>query len=269
VVEIRNIVGFVVKHGYTLIFFWLLGEQAALPIPSFPLLLVSGGLVRTGELHLLPTLTSAFAACVVADNVWFQLGRRYSGRTLQFICKISIEPDSCVRRTENVFVKYGLRSLLVSKFIPGLNAVTPPLAGGAGANLGRFLLFDSIGALIWISAYVFAGYVFSDQLEIAIGYAMRMGSGVFAIALCAFAAWIAWKVLQRRRFIKSINIARISPEELQAKLTAGWEMTIVDVRSNLAVGIDLIPGALRIPAEDLPARHHEIPRDREIVLFCT
>jgi hypothetical protein len=116
---------------------------------------------------------------------------------------------------------------------------------------------------------VFAGYVFSDQLEIAIGYAMRMGSGVFAIALCAFAAWIAWKVLQRRRFIKSINIARISPEELQAKLTAGWEMTIVDVRSNLAVGIDLIPGALRIPAEDLPARHHEIPRDREIVLFCT
>src|SRR5579862_3287731 len=116
--EIGKIVEFVVRHGYTLVFFWLLGEQAALPIPSFPLLLVSGALVRSGELHLLPTLASAFAACALADNVWFQLGRRYSGKALQFICKVSIEPDSCVRRTENVFLKYGLRSLLVSKFIP-------------------------------------------------------------------------------------------------------------------------------------------------------
>jgi membrane protein DedA with SNARE-associated domain len=267
--EISYIIQFVARHGYILIFVWVLAEQAALPIPSFPLLLVSGALVRTGELRLSPLLTYALLAAVIADNVWFQLGRRYSGRALQFICKISIEPDSCVRRTESVFLRYGLRSLLVSKFIPGLNAVTAPLAGGAGANLGRFLLFDSLGAFIWVSAYVSAGYVFSDQLEIAIGYAMRMGSSVFVIAFCVLAAWIFWKVIQRRSFINSINIGRITPGELQAMLGAGMDVTIVDLRSSFAAQIETIPGALRIPAEDLPSRHDEIPRDREIVLFCT
>src|SRR4029077_20485148 len=103
--------------------------------------------------------------------VWFRLGRRYSARALQFICKMSLEPDSCVRRTENIFVKYGLRSLLLLKFIPGLNVVAAPLAGVCGANLGRFILFDSLGASIWLASYVFAGYVFSDQLEVAVGYA--------------------------------------------------------------------------------------------------
>jgi len=267
--EISHIIQFVARHGYTLIFVWILAEQAALPIPSFPLLLVSGALVRTGALSLSPLLTYALLACVIADNVWFQLGKRYSGRALQFICKMSIEPDSCVRRTEMVFLRYGLRSLLVSKFIPGLNAVTAPLAGGAGADFGQFLLFDSLGALIWISAYVFAGYAFSDQLEIAIGYAMRMGSSVFVIAFCALTAWILWKVIQRRNFINSINMARITPGELQAMLSAGLDVMILDVRSSLTARIDATPRALHIPAEDLPSRLDEIPRDREIVLFCT
>jgi len=182
---------------------------------------------------------------------------------------MSIEPDSCVRQTENVFVKYGLRSLLVSKFIPGLNVVAAPLAGGSDANLARFLLFDGLGALIWIGAYVFAGYIFSDQLELAVNYALRMGSGFFFIAVAALLAWIAWKVFQRRRFVKSVNVARISAEELHAMLTARSEVTIVDVRSHLVRDFDVIPGTLRIPAEDLPARHEEIPRDREIVLLCT
>jgi membrane protein DedA with SNARE-associated domain len=262
-------VQFVVRHGYLLIFFWLLAEQAALPIPSLPLLLVSGALARTGQLKLSSVITYALAACLIADNVWFQLGKRFSARALQFICKVSLEPDSCVRRTENVFVKYGLSSLLLSKFIPGLNVVAAPLAGGSGANFGRFLLFDTLGALIWITSYVFAGYIFSYQLELAVGYAIRMGSGFVLVAICTLAAWIAWKLLQRRRFVKSVNIARISAEELHAMLIAGSDVTIVDVRSNLARDVDIIPGALRIPTEDLPARHAEIPRDREIVLVCT
>jgi membrane protein DedA with SNARE-associated domain len=260
---------FVARHGYLLLFFWLLAEQAALPIPSFPLLLVSGALARTGQLKLLSVIIYALAGCLIADNVWFRLGRRYSSKAVQFICKMSLEPDSCVRRTENVFIKYGLRSLLLSKFIPGLNVVAAPLAGGSGTNFARFLLFDSLGALIWIVAYVFAGYVFSGQLELAVGYALRMGSGFTIIAICIFTAWIAWKHLQRRRFVKSVNVARISAEELQAKLSAGSDVTIVDVRSNLTRDVGLIPGALRIPTEDLPTRHEEIPRDREIVLFCT
>jgi membrane protein DedA with SNARE-associated domain len=260
---------FVVRHGYLLLFFWLLAEQAALPIPSVPLLLVCGALARTEQLNFLLVVIYALAACLIADNLWFQLGRRYGAKALQFICKMSLEPDSCVRRTENIFVKYGIRSLLISKFIPGLNVVAAPLAGGAGANFGRFLLFDSLGSLIWITFYVLVGYVFSGQLELAVGYAIRMGSGFVIITICIFAAWIARKLLQRRRFLKSVNVSRISAEEVHAMLSAGSNVTIVDVRSNLTRNVDLVPGALRIPTEDLPMRHEEIPRDREIVLFCT
>src|SRR5215470_3355263 len=240
---------FVVHHGYVLLFVWVLAEQAALPIPSLPLLLVSGALVRTGQLKLSSVMICALAACLIADNLWFRLGRRYSSKAVQFICKMSLEPDSCVRRTENVFIKYGLRSLLLSKFIPGLNVVAAPLAGGSGANFTRFLLFDSLGALIWIVSYVFAGYVFSGQLELAVGYAIRMGWGFVIIALCIFTAWIVWKLLQRRRLVKSVNVERISAEELHAKLSAGSDLTIVDVRSTLIRHVDLVPGALRIPTE--------------------
>jgi membrane protein DedA with SNARE-associated domain len=264
-----DMIQFVARHGYLLLFFWLLAEQAALPIPSMPLLLVSGALARMGELRLSSVLIYAVAGCLIADNAWFHLGRRYSAKALQFICKMSLEPDSCVRRTENVFLKYGMSSLLVSKFIPGLSVVAAPLAGGSGANFGRFLLFDSLGALLWIGSYVFAGYLFSDQLELAAMYAIRMGSGLVLLTICLFTAWILWKLLQRERFLRTINVARISAEELCAMLSAGSDVTIVDVRSKLGRDVDSFPGALRIPAEELPTRHEEIPRDREIVLFCT
>ena len=266
----RETLQFVVRHGYALIFFWLLAEQAAVPIPSIPLLLVSGALARAGQLRLSPILLSALAGCLIADNMWFLIGRRFGGKALQFICRMSLEPDSCVRRTENIFVQYGLRALLISKFIPGLSAIAAPLAGSSRAKFGRFLAFDSVGALTWISAYVLAGYVFSDQLEDALGYAIRMGSSFVVVVVSLFIAWILWKYFERRRFMKSVNVARISAEELDAMLRSGTDVTIVDVRSEIAFDEnELIPGALRIPSEDLPMRHHEIPRDREIVLFCT
>jgi membrane protein DedA with SNARE-associated domain len=265
----NDTIQFVARHGYVLLFCWLLAEQAALPIPSIPLLLVSGALTRTGQLQLSWVLIYALAACLIADNAWYQVGRCYGAQALRFVCAMSLEPDSCVRRTENVLIKYGLRTLLISKFIPGLSVVATPLAGGSDASFSRFLLFDSLGALIWIASYVFVGYLFSDQVELAIGYALRMGSGIVVVALGVFIIWIAWKFVQRRRFVKSINVARISAEELMATLDAGANVTIVDVRSNLIRDVDSVPGTLRIPIEDLAGRHEEIPRDREIILFCT
>jgi hypothetical protein len=182
---------------------------------------------------------------------------------------MSLEPDSCVRRTENIFVKYGLRALLVSKFVPGLNVIAAPLAGGSGANLWRFLLFDSVGALAWITSYVLVGYIFADQLEDAVAYAIGMGSRFVVAVIGLFLAWLLWKFVERRRFLKSVNVARISAEELHTMLSSGTEVTIIDVRSHIAPEDHLIPAALRIPAEDLPVRHNEIPRDREVILFCT
>jgi membrane protein DedA with SNARE-associated domain len=263
------IVQFVIQHGYALLFVWLLAEQAALPVPSIPLLLACGALAGTGRLDARLVLFYGLLACLAADTVWFQLGRRRGAKLLHFICRIALEPDSCVRQTENAFLKYGMRSLLVAKFVPGLNAVAAPLAGSSGARLGRFLLFDGLGSLIWISTFVSAGYVFRGQLETAADYAMRTGSGLVFVLLGLLAAWLGWKFAQRRRFIKKLAGDRITAEDLHNRLQAGEEVLIVDVRSGLPQDTVGIPGAVRISVEDLAARHWEIPRDREIILFCS
>lgn len=260
---------FLVRHGYLLVFFWLLVEQTALPLPSLPLLLACGALARTGELDMRLVLLSGVAACLIADNLWFQLGRLRGARVLRFICRVALEPDSCVRQTENAFLKYGLRSLLGAKFIPGLNAVAAPLAGISGASLGRFLLFDSLGSILWIASYVCLGYVFADQIETVARYAARMGSGLVFLFVGLLAARIAWKFVRRRRFMRTLAVARISAEELRDRLQAGEDVVIIDVRSSLTGGADSIRGALRISADELSARHLEIPRDRDIVLFCS
>ncbi len=260
---------FLVHYGYALLFVWLLLEQGALPLPSIPLLLACGALARSGELHPLPVVFSGLAACLIADNVWFQLGRRKGGKVLHFLCRIALEPDSCVRRTENAFLQYGVNSLLLSKFVPGLNAVAAPLAGSSGVGLARFLIFDTAGILIWISTYAGLGYVFSDQIEIVGAYAIRMGSWLVVLLFAGLGAWVGWKYVQRQRFLHKIAVARITPRELRTKLDAGEEVFVIDLRSSREFDEESIPGALHVPAEELAARHGDIPRDRDVVLFCS
>src|SRR5512133_546094 len=189
---------FLGRYGYLMLFGWLLLEQGALPLPSIPLLLACGALARSGRLHPVLVVLSALAACLLADNVWFQLGRRKGGKVLHFLCRVALEPDSCVRRTENAFLRYGANSLLISKFVPGLNAVAAPLAGSSGLGLARFLLFDIAGALLWILAYAGLGYLFSGQIETIAAYAMRTGSGLVILVAATVAGWIAWKYIQRQ-----------------------------------------------------------------------
>lgn len=262
-------VAFLVQHGYLLLFVWVLTEQAALPLPSVPLLLACGALASTGKLSLVLIFLYGVAACMIADSFWFQLGRRRGAKVLRFICRIALEPDSCVRQTENVFLKYGMRSLLLAKFVPGLNAVAAPLAGSSSASFGRFLLFDVLGSFIWIASYVGLGYVFSDQLETVAAYAIQMGSGLVLLVVGLLAAWVSWKFVQRRRFIKKLAVNRITAQELRDKLRAGENVLIVDVRGGPVADPVSLPGALKISIEDLAVRHREIPRDRDVILFCS
>jgi membrane protein DedA with SNARE-associated domain len=261
--------GFLVHYGYALLFVWLLLEQGALPLPSIPLLLACGALARSGQLHPVMLVLTGLAACLIADNVWFQLGRRKGGKVLHFLCRIALEPDSCVRRTENAFLRYGINSLLVSKFIPGLNAVAAPLAGSSGAKLTRFLLFDTAGALIWILTYTGLGYVFSGQIETVGAYAMRTGSGLVMILLAIVAVWVGWKYIQRQNFLRKISVARITPLELRSMLDAGEDVFVIDLRSQREFEEDAIPGAMHMPSDQLAERHADIPRDRDVILFCS
>jgi membrane protein DedA with SNARE-associated domain len=261
--------GFVEKHGYALLFLWVLAEQSAIPIPSVPLLLAAGALIRTGRLHMLLAAACCVIASLIADTVWFQLGRRRGRQVLRLLCRVSLEPDSCVRRTEDAFVKYGMNCLLVSKFIPGLNAVAAPLAGDSKAPYWRFLLYDGAGASIWSIAYFALGYLFSEQLETVLAYVSRLGSNLLLLVLALFLLWISWKFLQRRRFLKQLDVTRITPQELRDRLNAGEELFIVDLRSRLSENLNAIPGAIRISPEELTSRSQEIPRDREIILYCS
>lgn len=260
---------FLIRHGYPLLFFWILAEQGALPLPSIPLLLACGALAHDGRMNLALVLVYGMAACLIADNVWFQLGRKRGGRILQLVCRMSLEPDSCVRQTENAFLKYGMNSLLVSKFIPGLNAVAAPMAGSSGAPIGRFVLYDSVGAFFWLSTYVLLGYLFSDQLEVVAGQALRLGSGLVVLVVALLAGWIVWKFVQRRRFLRKLSIARITAEELRDLIAAGAQPMILDLRHPDGEAMDSIPGALLMSTQELEERHLEIPRDRDIVLFCS
>ena len=265
----RHLVQFLVLHGYAVLVLWLLGEQAALPLPSIPLLLACGALAHDSKMSLHLVLLYGLLACLIADNIWFQLGRRRGAKILRFICRISLEPDSCVRQTENAFLKYGMRSLLVSKFVPGLNTVAAPMAGRSGAALGRFLAYDACGVLLWLTVYTGLGYAFSDQLEDIAAYAARMGSGLVVLIISVLAAWLIWKYVQRQRFLRKVAVARISAEELREKLDAGEDVLVVDVRHAVADDPSPIPGALLIPTEEMATRHQEIPRDRDLILVCS
>jgi membrane protein DedA with SNARE-associated domain len=260
---------FVIKHGYAVLFFWILAEQSALPIPSIPLLLVCGALARSGHLNATSILLLGLLACLIADGAWFQLGRMRGSKVLGFLCRLALEPDSCVRQTENSFAQYGATFLLACKFVPGMNAVGAPLAGITGIGWLQFLVFDGLGAALWITAWLTVGYLFSSELD-AVGRVVgRAGFRLFLLILLSAAVWIVWKYFQRRRFFRKLAGARISAEELQQMLNAGDEVAMIDVRGLTTKPREPIPGALHIPLGELAARHAEIPRDRDIVLFCT
>ena len=259
---------FLIRHGYAVLFGWVLLEQLGLPIPAAPLLVAAGALARAGKMNLMFAVTLAFVAVILADLFWYSLGRYRGGRILRLLCRISLEPDSCVRRTENLFIRHGVRSLLVAKFIPGLNTAAPSLAGVFRMPVRRFLIFDSLGGAFWVVTVTGLGLILGDQLE---QIALRWGSWLVAALATGLAAYVLWKFIQRRRFLRRLRIARITPQELMDKLTAKENISIVDLRQPMDIEAfpQIIPGAIRIAMEEIEDRHREIPRDRDVVLYCS
>jgi membrane protein DedA with SNARE-associated domain/rhodanese-related sulfurtransferase len=261
---------FVVRHGYLLMFAWVFAEQAGLPIPSAPLLLAAGALSGMHQMNLVTSIAFATIGAVASDAMWYELGRRKGVRVLQLLCRISLEPDSCVRRTQISFTRNGPRVLLGAKFIPGLNAMAAPLSGIIRMGWQKFLLYDTAGALAWVAAFMVTGYVFSGELERIAASAAYLGEGLLFLVLAAFAGYILWKFYNRRKFLRKLRIARITPEELKEKIDAREDVIVVDLRHSLdfEANPETIPGALHIDAADFEEAFEIIPRDREIVLFC-
>jgi len=266
----NELLQFVVRHGYMLVFAWVFVEQAGLPVPSAPLLLAAGALSGTHQMNLGTAISFATLGAMASDAMWYELGRQKGVRVLQLLCRISLEPDSCVRRSQVRFGQNGPRVLLIAKFVPGLNAMAAPLSGIIRMGWRRFLLFDFLGALLWVCAFTMTGYTFSSDLERVAARAAYLGEWLLVLLLAAFAGYILWKFYNRRKFLRKLKIARISPEELKEKLDAGEDILVVDLRHSLdfEANPETIPGALHVDAAELEEAYEVIPRDREIVLFC-
>jgi membrane protein DedA with SNARE-associated domain len=261
-----------VQYGYVLLFAFVLLEQVGLPVPAVPVLLGMGALAGAGRMSLVVAFAVAVAASLPPDLVWYELGRRRGSRVLGLLCRISLEPDSCVRRTENLFIQRGRKALLIAKFLPGFSTVAPPLAGMVGITRFQFIALDVAAALLWSGAWMSLGYVFSDALELVASRIARLSNSIGVVIGAGLAGYVLFKFVQRQRFLRSLRIARITPEELKRRLDSGDDtFAVIDTRSPLDVSVApyVIPGALWIAAEEIERRQRELPRDREIVLYCS
>jgi membrane protein DedA with SNARE-associated domain/rhodanese-related sulfurtransferase len=261
---------FLLRHLEMVVFLIVLGEQIGFPIPAIPVLLAAGAVAGDGDASLTVLTGLSVAACLLGDMVWFELGRHRGRQALSLLCRISLEPDACVRKTENLFATHGIRALILAKFIPGLSTLAPALAGLFKISIGRFFWYNGVGALLWSLSFLLLGYVLSDQIGYVAEWAVRFGETAATLLALSLAGYVLHKYLHRQKLLRELRVARITPAELKQLMDDGHPSVVVDLRDALDHVADpyTIPGALRISPEELEQRHHDIPRDRDIILFC-
>jgi membrane protein DedA with SNARE-associated domain/rhodanese-related sulfurtransferase len=269
---------FFVRHACAILFVWVLAEQLGLPIPSIPVLLTAGTLSAAHRVHSFSALLVVVLACVLADSLWFALGRRYGNGVIRLLCRFSFEASTCISKTEDYFGRRGAETLLFAKFIPGLSTVAPPIAGQAGMEYSRFLLYDLSGSLLWALSFLLAGRFFGDiakRSQAFFGLLSHFAALVFVLMVIGF---FLWRVIKQRRFVAQVRELRIEPAEVKAMIDkagasglAECRPYIVDLRHPLDYLPDprVLPGAVRIGPTELEAMSDQIPRDRDIILYCT
>ncbi|HEX4782192.1 MAG TPA: VTT domain-containing protein [Usitatibacter sp.] len=255
-----------------LVFAAVLAEQAGLPVPSVPVLVAAGALAQEGTMRPESILLWAMVACLLADHAWYFAGRWRGRKLLAGLCRVSLSPDTCVRRTDDLIVRYGGSLVVISKFIPGISTVAIPTAASMGMPYGRFLVLDLLGSIAWCVAYVGLGMIFSREVQRLIDALASIGGWSIVIVALALALFIAMKFLRRHRLRRLYRAVRIGPDEVARMLETGAaELLILDARSRAARDADprQLPGALVI---EEPAAIHDLPhesRGKTIVTFCT
>lgn len=258
-------------HGYAFLFFYVLGVQAGMPIPADPLLLIMGALAANRLYSVWLAFLVTVVAALAADLCWYEVGRRRGRSVLALLCKLSIEPDTCVQSTEANFQKRGIGTLLLAKFIPGMSLVSIPLAGALRIPRLRFLLADAGGTALWAGGYLAAGYLFHKQVDRVVEVLGLFGRRAGFVVLCLLAIYIGAKFLQRWRFRRELRINRIEPGAAFDLLQSGYPVTVVDLRNQAEVAQEglKIAGALVLRPDDLRSRSHSIPPQHEVILYCS
>ncbi len=256
-------------YGLLVVFVNVLLAQLGLPLPAYPVLVITGALSARGHEQLAALLLTAVGASLVADLGWYTVGRRYGARVLATLCRVSLSPDSCVRQTESIFSRWGLPSLLVAKFIPGFAAIATSIAGNLRASLPRFVLFDALGAALWAGVAIVLGFLFDDAVGALLDRLADLGRIGLALVLGGFLAFGLVRWLQRRAFMRELRMARISVDALRALRDAGERPAVLDVRSIEARRRDgHIPGSIHWSMDQGRGDRLEVPRDGEVVVYC-
>lgn len=249
----------------------VVAEQIGVPLPAVPALLGVGALAAHGRVSIPLVLAAITIVGLAADFGWYELGRRRGAGVLTRLCRFTLEPDSCVRRAESVFMRYGAGGMLVAKFVPGLTTVMPPLAGVFAVGRARFALYDIGGVLLWAGTWLGLGYVFSDAIVLVAARAAGLGRTLGLVVAAALGGYILIKYVRRWLFLRALWMARIPPEALKRMLDAGDEVTIIDLRTPLDVAATpyAIPGSRWLTIDALDEHESELLRARELVLYCS
>jgi len=259
------------QYGLAVVFLNVFIEQIGLPIPAVPTLVVAGALAANAQLSLPMVVIVAIVACMIADLAWYFIGRTYGNRVMKTLCRISLTPDSCVSETQTRFERWGINALIVAKFVPGLSLIAPPLAGATRIGVASFLIYDGLGSALWVGAAVGGGALFGKQVEYLLARMEAYGTYAIVALGVLLAAYIAYKYWERRRFYAALRMARISVDELYSLIDGGGAPVVVDVRSHTARGLEprRIPGAVHVPLDAVEHHVKDLPRDRDIILYCT
>jgi membrane protein DedA with SNARE-associated domain len=259
------------RHGYAFLFCYVFAAQAGIPIPADPLLLIMGALAGDGRYSLWISALGATVAALAGDAFWYELGRSRGRSVLSVVCKLSLEPDACVRKTELRFRRGGAWTLLFAKFLPGMSLVSMPLAGIIHMRRWRFLAADAVGCSLWAFGYLLIGKLFHREIDAVVGMLGLYGRGAGLIVAGLIAAYVGFKYIQRWRFRRQLRINRVTPLEALDLLSGGERITLVDLRNAAEireVGWK-IAGARILTPEDLRSRSHEIPEEHEVILYCS
>jgi len=266
-----ELIELVARWGPLLVLAAVVLEQGGLPLPAAPVLIVAGAIADSESMRPERILFAALVACLAADHFWYGVGRRFGRRVLDTVCRLSLSPDTCVMRTDDLFVRHGPAMLLFAKFIPGVSAVAIPSAAAMGLRYRRFLLFDAAGAVLWSGAYIGIGMIFSREVHRALSWLGVVGWWSTAIVVGLVGLYLAMKIVHRWRLKRLHRLVRISPAEAIDLLQRENNLIFVDARSNVERDTDprRLPRAVAVGGMTAADVVPQEARGHTIITFCT
>jgi membrane protein DedA with SNARE-associated domain/rhodanese-related sulfurtransferase len=267
--SMRHLIILIQQYGLPFVFLNVLLEQGGLPIPAYPTLLIAAALAATSTYRPYQIVAVAVLAALSADSLWYLAGRRMGYRVMDKLCRVSLSPDSCVRKTRALFTRFGPASLTFAKFVPGFGLLSTTMAGASRTPLRTFVVLDLVGALLWSSVAVILGVTFRTAIDDVLVVLSDLGKWGLLLIVVALAGYVLSKWWQRWRFMQRLRMDRISVDELTQLIATGRAPVIFDVRS--AAHRDesgTIPGAMAIDVNDPEPMMDALLRDSEVVLYC-